>query len=398
MDHSPLTSYVSSRDPETTWRPGQNGFKLVSQQWKGFTWEHDVHVCLPTTRETGKTWVVHVTGGGPNDFDIDWSQTLADMSGCPVAILFQIPNQPLWEMTEDDLIAHTFEQFIASGDPTWPLLLPMVKSVSTCMDALQDIYDANNFVVFGASKRGWTSWLSASTKDPRVCGIAPMVFDHLDMPTQLEKQLKDWGMFSPMIVDYTSRELESKTGTERGVALVEMVDPVGYLKDWKVPVLNILAANDPYWTVDASAVYWSQVPGPKWLLSVPNLHHAFEMTEVWTPTLAAFTRMLSGGPAMSNFSTELIRATETEIELAFLASDPPVEVKVWTCDTARTSTERGVWTEAQIDFRRSSGTLTVTNLGLGSKTHSQAFLVETKFSSENLEYLLSSIPQYVDNS
>lgn len=290
---------------------------MASQTWRGALWTHDLVVCTPSDGRTNRTWVLHVTGGEPNDFDVQWSQGLADLSGCPVAILFQIPNQPLWEMTEDDLIAHTFDKFIDTGDVEWPLLFPMVKSVVRAMDALQEFGERlfpgggpEQFVVFGASKRGWTSWLTAATGDSRVCGIAPMLFDHLNMPAQLEKQIRDWGHFSPMIQDYTSRGLEQEVGSENGRKLVAMVDPYTYLDSIKVPVLAIHGANDPYWTLDASSLYWDKIRGPKWMVTVPNLHHAFEMTQWWTPSLAAFVHAIGSSQIPSLSHPHAVRGFE----------------------------------------------------------------------------------------
>jgi len=240
--------------------------------------------------------VLHITGSDPNEFDIDWSQHLADTSGCSVAILFHIPNQPIWDLKEDDLIAHTFEKFLDDGDETWPLLFPMVKSAVMAMDALEEFVGSGlKFVVFGASKRGWTSWLTAATGDPRVVGIAPMLFDSLKMTQQLEKQMRDWGEYSPMIEAYTSRNLDNVAESDLGRKLVAMVDPATYLPDIKVPVMMINGANDPYWTSDALSLFWDDIQGPKYVVTVPNLGHAFEMTEWWTPSLAAFVRLCCGG-------------------------------------------------------------------------------------------------------
>ena len=54
---------------------------------------------------------------------------LAVQAGTPVAIVLQVPFQPLFNgLTEDRLISYTFGQYLVTQDPTWPLLLPMAKS------------------------------------------------------------------------------------------------------------------------------------------------------------------------------------------------------------------------------------------------------------------------------
>ncbi|NIP70443.1 MAG: PhoPQ-activated pathogenicity-like protein PqaA type, partial [Planctomycetales bacterium] len=51
----------------------------------------------------------------------------------------QVPHQPMFGgLTEDRIIAHSFDRYLRSGDPEWPLLLPMTKSATKAMDAVQE--------------------------------------------------------------------------------------------------------------------------------------------------------------------------------------------------------------------------------------------------------------------
>ncbi|HEX5021540.1 MAG TPA: PhoPQ-activated protein PqaA family protein, partial [Candidatus Binatia bacterium] len=125
-----------------------------------------------------------VTGGGAGPESISLGLELARKIKAPVAFLFHIPNQPLLEgrLREDDLIAETFVRYLKSGDESWPLLLPMVKSVVKAMDVLHAFgkkewsAPIDKFIIAGASKRGWTTWLTAAV-DKRVGAIAPVVID-----------------------------------------------------------------------------------------------------------------------------------------------------------------------------------------------------------------------------
>src|SRR5690606_20512085 len=118
---------------------------------------------------------------------------LAEAIRAPVAVLRQVPFQPLFERREDALIAYTFDQYLETGEGDWPLLLPMVKSATRAMDAVQEIVGKRwaaapeSFTVAGASKRGWTAWLTAAV-DKRVMAVAPMVIDVLNIPAQMDHQ------------------------------------------------------------------------------------------------------------------------------------------------------------------------------------------------------------------
>ena len=112
----------------------------------------------------------------------------------------------------------------------------MVKAAVRGMDATQEFakqewqMPIEHFTVTGASKRGWTTWLTAAT-DPRVNALAPMVINMLNMAAHDKLQLESFGKYSDQIHDYTERGLQQKSCTPSKVRrLRAIVDPIAYRK------------------------------------------------------------------------------------------------------------------------------------------------------------------------
>ena len=209
------------------------------------------------------------TGGKASTSSALFGMQLAAKSQSPVALLFGIPNQPLFDgKKEDALIAETFVRFLETKDSTWPLLFPMVKSLVKAMDALQAFTEkefqqkVENFVVSGASKRGWTSWLTGAA-DKRVKAIAPLVIDTLNFQEQIPGQIKAFGTYSEQLADYTSRNLVPLPESKEGKTLWHWVDPYQYREKLTMPKMIINGANDPYWTLDALNNYWDGLKGDR---------------------------------------------------------------------------------------------------------------------------------------
>ncbi len=324
-----LEDYVNAPDPSFNWKrceqkPVKNWgtlthLELVSQTWRQQFWSHHLMVIRPNAVRNPDIALVFVTGGSynaPDEKDLGMFQEWADRAGAIVAVLNKIPNQPLYDgRREDALIAYTFDQFMKSADPTWPLLFPMVKSAVRGMDTLEQFAAAewgqrlSRFVVSGASKRGWTTWLTGAV-DRRVAAIAPMVIDMLNMQVQLRWSEKMYGQPSEEISDYTRLNLHLEMDEPRMVELRSYVDPYAYRARYAMPKLILLGTNDPYWTVDALRHYWADLPGPKLVYQTPNAGHDLGGGQQASAALAAFYQMVADRQPLPSLTWTIASAAE----------------------------------------------------------------------------------------
>ncbi len=203
---------------------------LTSQQWHEYIWTHQLTILVPKKNYYDGA-LLFITGGsnkkglpnwnGKDDKFLHALSSVATKNKSIVALLRQTPNQPLHgNLTEDALISYTLHQFKEDGDYSWPLLFPMVKSAVRAMDAVREFakqtlsHEINRFVVSGASKRGWTTWLTGAS-DSRVFAIAPMVIDILNMPVNLDYQVKMWKDYSIQIEDYVKLGIPQTARSEK---------------------------------------------------------------------------------------------------------------------------------------------------------------------------------------
>jgi PhoPQ-activated pathogenicity-related protein len=274
--------------------------RLRSQIWRGIPWEHKLTLIEPKSLAADDVVLLYITGD-PNPGDALLGLSVANASGLRVAILNSVPNQPLFGLREDALIAYTFEQYLKTGEPDWPLLFPMVRSALSAMEAVSAFLGergvkVRGFVVAGASKRGWTTYLTAVVAPTRVLGIIPIVFDFLNFPVQLSRQRELFGEPSAMLRDYTARGLtELFAAGAKAAKLAWLVDPYSYRYAYTMPKLIVVGSNDPYWASDATGLYWPGLPDPKLLLVVPNAgHNVLDFTRVLT-SVATFARAVAEG-------------------------------------------------------------------------------------------------------
>ena len=413
-----LDAYLHNGDPTWAWEVRdlyQTGntqaysIFFISQKWQHILWKHELIVFVPKKISYDGA-LLFITGGSLNDGIPGFAKTdarestimanIADRNQAITAILRQTPNQPLFGgRTEDALISYTLHEFRKNGDYSLPLLFPMVKSAVKAMDVVQEFAKQqtgsaiNRFVVSGASKRGWTTWLAGASRDPRVEAIAPMVIDILNMPATLADQQKDYN-YSEEIADYVSLEIPQAIESEFGNAMVRMIDPYSYRARLTMPKLIFMGANDPYWTIDAVKHYLDDIPGQNLLCYVANAGHNLGDGRKAFGSLSAFFDLTLNRrtyPACEWTLTEKNKKITFEIRTS---NTQPVHVVLWTAESDSRDFRKSKWVDREIDFKNKDDvklTLQYPKKGFS------AFFVELvcKDSKEN-EYSFSTRPYVAD--
>lgn len=144
-----LENFVAAPDPSfvvgqakvtTEDRGSRHLMAFTSQTWQGKPWKHSLELYIPKINEFPDKALLLITGDrGAHDEDLQNAWRLSELAKMSVAVLYDIPNQPLFEekLREDDLIAYSFDKYLETRNDNWPLLFPMTKSASKAMDALE---------------------------------------------------------------------------------------------------------------------------------------------------------------------------------------------------------------------------------------------------------------------
>ena len=404
---SALDDYVSRSEDVFAWKIADKrkldegilyDVDLTSQTWQGIVWKHVLRIHEPAKLDHPRHVLLFVTGGSigrrPGNEDAAMGFNLAKLTGARVATLHQVPNQPLFDgRTEDDLITETWLRYLETGDANWPLLFPMVKSAVKAMDAVEAIArsqwngSVDGFVITGASKRGWTSWLTPAA-DKRVIATAPIVIDVLNFRPQMKHQLDTWGEYSEQIHDYTSKGLiKEGDETPREIQLRHMMDPYGYRRRLALPKLLINGTNDPYWVVDAMKLYWDDLPGLKYVLQVPNAGHGLEGgRDLAFGTLAAFFRHAAAGTEPPKLAWTHSQP-DGRLTLTVESSSKPKAARLWVAHSQDKDFRKSKWDSRPLAERDGRFVGTVARPDQGHV----AFYCELQFDLDGLPYSLCTL-------
>jgi PhoPQ-activated pathogenicity-related protein len=353
--------------PPLQWR--QDGadfleFEMVSQNFKGTPWRHLITMAKPHGSYPKSTALVTISGGDASELE-NTAAKYGMMSSSSLrtrlayqaregqiiaATIRQVPFQPIFGgKKEDDAIAFSLTQYFSSNDASWPLLLPMVTAVRQGLTAISSVVKArwhhhvDGFVLGGESKRSWTTWLTAAA-DHRVKAIVPMVFDMLNIPAQLEHQRTSWGSYSDEIGDYSEKGLPALLTTPAGIKLLRLIDPYQLRDKLVQPKLIILATNDPYWPLDSANLYYYDLPGPKYLLYLPNEIHEIKQNATVDQNRIILTLAASGILHLPKVDSEIIWSKESKLRtLSFKSSVKPNRIEIWSATSPNRDFRKAQW-------------------------------------------------------
>lgn len=314
---SPLWDYVNAPDPHYGYKDTGAIFKgtfpceytghvlnLTSQAWLSSpfvsrsVWTHQLVVIEPAKINASvHTSNLYITGGGndnpgmPNNSseDVLMSAAMACATSTVAATLFQVPNAPIvWEddpshseRSEDAAVGWSWYEYInyQQDAPENVILFPMAKSAASAMTAVQDYsakafnHDINDFVVAGASKRGWTTWLIAAC-DKRVKAAAPIVMDMLNFSAGVMHMYQSYGGWTFAFKDYWDLNITADLTTPKMPMLTKQIDVLQYAENLTMPKLVIDSTGDEFFMPDDDHYWWGDLPGETYRLMIANAEHS----------------------------------------------------------------------------------------------------------------------------
>ena len=348
-----IDEYVRTHDPSYRWQlvstKTEEGLthlivEFVSQRWLTPSevdkpeWRHWLTIAVPdrVVSDVGLLFI----GGGSN------GRAAPDRAGAEVtavaratstvaAELRMVPNQPLifhndgqprWE---DDLIGYAWAQYLQSGEARWLPRNAMVKAAVRAMDTVTAAVASqetpnrvDRFVVAGASKRGWTTWLTGAM-DERVIAIAPIVIDVLNAGISMRHHFAAYGFWAASIGNYVDHGIMQELDNPRLADLYQLGDPWHYRHRLHMPMFIVNSSGDQFFLPDSSRFYLNGLRGETYLRYVPNADHSLEGSDALAG-LVAFHAMIAQGQKPPQFSWRWDDAT-----LMILTNDVPASVTLW---------------------------------------------------------------------
>lgn len=319
-DESPLDTYLNKPDPNYKWFDtgervhmisGATAYvlNLTSQQWldtsraygpNGDIWTHQVTVIVPKKVTVTDSALIYITGGcnenptTPKATDEEplLMDRISSQSGCIGVVLNQIPNckmvypsDPLKKKRDEDgVIAWAWLQYLKTKDPEWLPRLPMTKAAFQAMRATQEftsqqkMASIDGWLVSGASKRGWTTWMVGAANCPscpKIKAIAPIVPIVPNLKANVHHMWRAYGGLSFAFSDYVDANITKYFDDPGFVDMMNIIDPINYIKRLeRIPKLVMVSSDDEFMMMEWTHSWWDMFTGEKHLMIANNAEHS----------------------------------------------------------------------------------------------------------------------------
>ena len=365
--NTPLDNFIAENDPYYSWNytgksisgVGWDAYliNMTSQMWLNESyvnkpiWWHWLWIVLPTDLRHKNFATVVGTGGDNKNYDINSApdrsdvffiacQNIARDTGSICASLYQIPNEPLIftqdplqkSRSEDAIIAFGWNQFskYPSSDNyryNWLTHFPMTKATIRAMDTVStfassklNIPSIENFGVSGASKRGWSAWLTAAA-DKRIKVMVPIVLDMLNFHPNLHHQYKAYGGWTFAFGDYYAENITQDLDDEWFEQLLQAADPYSFIDRYNERNLAKYIVDgtwDEFFMPDDEQFWWNDLQQPKYFLMNPDADHS-QATAIETdiPSLTTFIGAYLNNVKLPIVEWEINNETGNNITIEF---------------------------------------------------------------------------------
>lgn len=337
---APIDDYVNKDDGQFSWfdtnqtvkmLSGATGYILnvTSQKWlnesmavgpNGAIWTHQALVIVPKDLKVKNRGMIWITGGCNEHPGIPKATDEEPLSVDVISastksigvVLYQIPNCHIVYpsdpskrgRSEDAMIAWAWKEFLDSGNPEWLPRFPMVKGAMKAMQAVQEytaekgIADIDGWVVSGASKRGWTTWMVGAVDCPtcpKIVALAPVVPIVPALTLDMHHMFKAYGGWTFAFSDYMDVNLTTYLDTPGFAAMVANIDPIHepFLSRLaNIPKHVIVSSDDEFMMMEWTNLWWDKMGGEKHLTIANNAEHSMatgvvELLETVVNTVAS---------------------------------------------------------------------------------------------------------------
>lgn len=328
-------------------------YRMISQFWapepvvEPQQWVHNVELYVPDNVLPEKA-LLAVNNGVlfgdeqqlPN-YSTEALGEIAVQARTAVVMISDVPNQYVTfsdvdkPLREDDAVAHTWAHWLRSQAPVavLPLHVPMAAAASRAMDlAARELAELriSQFIITGASKRGWSSWLTALA-DERVIAIVPTVIDVADTSEMLVGLRRRYGGAWPLALwPYQAAGALQQVGSPAFDRLMTMMDPMYYAGEagarLAIPKYLVSASGDDFFAPDQITDAQQRMPGQTSLRVLPNADHGGVRAHVTSTMVPLVQRIQTGLP----LPAVEVSADDDSGVVQVRLSEKPLALKVWT--------------------------------------------------------------------